>query len=384
MPRPSKGPRLYWWKKKGTAAGQWFIRDGKRMRATGCGEGEREAAEEALAEYLSTKQGRPDGRVRRADQVLIADVVSLYSRTVACDHARPHETGARLERILDHFGEMTVAGVNGEECRDYTKKRGSLSAARRELQDLSAAIQNAHKEGLFAEAIRVWKPDAGDIREQWLDRDQFARLLWVAWRFRETQKGKKTKKASRQHIARFALVAAYTGSRSAKICEASFTPEEGRGWVDLKSGVFYRSASGARRTNKRARPIRLPDRVLAHMRRWQRLGQKYVVEFNGRPVSTVKRAFPRVVVDAGLPADITAHALRHTAATWLMKNKAHPIDAARYIDMSLEMYERRYAHHHPDFTSSAGAAVTARPGRNNNVTETSGQKRNEPERKRAK
>ena len=36
--------------------------------------------------------------------------------------------------------------------------------------------------------------------------------------------------------------------------------------------MFHRRALGARETKKRQPPVRLPDRLLAHLRRWQRLG----------------------------------------------------------------------------------------------------------------
>jgi hypothetical protein len=97
-------------------------------------------------------------------------------------------------------------------------------------------------------------------------------MIWAAWRYREVQKGKDTDRRSRRHVARFMLVALYTGTRSSAVCGAGIRPAIGRGHVDLESGLFYRRAPGARETKKRQPTIRLPDRLLAHMRRWERLG----------------------------------------------------------------------------------------------------------------
>ena len=85
--------------------------------------------------------------------------------------------------------------------------------------------------------------------------------------------------------------------------------------------MFYRRAIGRRRTKKRQPPVKLPPRLLAHLRRWERLGlaRKAVVEWNGKPVASVRKGFAAAVRAAGLEADVTPYVLRHTCATWLMQ-----------------------------------------------------------------
>jgi integrase len=104
----------------------------------------------------------------------------------------------------------------------------------------------------------------------------------------------------------------------------------GRGYVDLDRGVFHRRAPGAKETKKRQAPVRISDRLLAHLRRWERLGiaTHAVVEWNGKPVRSVRKGFAAAARAARLPisgADkITPHALRHTAATWAMQTTQPP------------------------------------------------------------
>jgi hypothetical protein len=43
----------------------------------------------------------------------------------------------------------------------------------------------------------------------------------------------------------------------------------------------------ARRSKKRQPPIRIPTRLLAHMRRWRKNGQAYLIEFNGAPIGSI-------------------------------------------------------------------------------------------------
>src|SRR5262249_39277701 len=144
------------------------------------------------------------------------------------------------------------------------------------------------------------------------------------------------------------------GTRHAEICSAALMPTIGRGHVDLERGVFYRRAQGARETKKRQPPVCLPDRLLAHLRRWQRLGiaEQAVVEWNGKPIRSVRKAFAAAVKTVGLDAPgarITPHVLRHTAATWAMQGGGDLWQIAGFLGMTVEMLERVYGHHHPDY-----------------------------------
>jgi len=124
------------------------------------------------------------------------------------------------------------------------------------------------------------------------------------------------------------------------------TAYEGKGWIDVGRGIFYRRPQGERETKKRRPPVPLPNRLLAHLRRWQRKGQRFAVEWNGRPVKDVDKAF-RKVADAAGVHDVTPHVLRHTAATWLMQLGADKWEAAEYLGMTAKQLDDTYGHHHP-------------------------------------
>jgi integrase len=235
--------------------------------------------------------------------------------------------------------------------------------ARREPEDLRAAINHHRKEGLCNAIVEVLLPPRAPSRERWLTRSEAAKMIWAAWRYREAQKGHLTGRRSRKHIARFMLVALYTGTRSGAICGAAIGPTEGSGYVDLDEGMFYRRASGSIETKKRQPTIRLPDRLLVHLRRWNRLdpARKYVIEFAGKPVDRVTKAFARVAADAKVK-DVTPHVLRHTAVTWAMQNSADPYAVADFFGMTLEILQRVYGHHHPDHHKGVGDALTGRTG----------------------
>jgi len=366
MPRKrhSKGPRL-WFEPASTRrdgsvrAGTWYILDtGGVKRSTGCGAEDRGEAEAKLADYIAEKRVKTRERDRASAQIPVADVLAIYAADVAPGTARPKETAARIERLLAFWGTKTLAEVTGSTCRDYARERGSRAAARRELEDLRAAIIHHRDEGLCREVVEVVLPEKSEPRGDWLTRDQVAALMFAAWRYREMQKGKETDRRSRRHVARFMLIARYTGTRAGAICKSSFEQKDGFGWIDLEHGVWYRRPEGERETKKRKPPIRLPGPLLAFMRRWRKAGQKHPVEFNGKPILDCDKAFRKVAIDAKVAA--TPHTFRHTCATWMMQNGADKWEAAGYLGMTEETLDRVYGHHHPDHFGSAIAAVSRR------------------------
>lgn len=355
----------------------WVIRDGTRKRSTGCAPADREGAEIKLADYIASRH-RPEVQTS-ADprQVLISDILNLYLRDRAPEHARPKETLQRIlalaewwtdpvqaradldaGRIDDRFTGV-AADVRGATCRCFAKFIGRPAWARRLLEDLRAALNYAFDEGVIDRRIAVALPDKPVARDVWMTRSEAAKLIWSAWRYTEAEANLPNGRAARhtrRHLARFILVALYTGTRKTAILEAAFERTPGFGYVDLDKGVFYRRAAGRKETKKRQPPAPLPRRLLAHMRRWRARGQAFVVEWNGQPVSEIDHAFRALARACNMP-QVTPHTLRHTAATWAMQNGGDPWKLSGYLGMSLQTLLDTYGHHHPDHLDGAGDVI---------------------------
>jgi integrase len=369
----------------------WVIRDGQRKTRTGCPPEDVAGAEKALQDYLADKHQPERRRDLPSAKIPLADVLRIWGEEVVPDHAKPAKTDQRILQLSEWWGEKMLAEVNGKACRDYLKwritqdikackpdntgnapKKVTPAAVRRELEDLRAAINYHRSEGYCREVIDVWLPPKGESRSRWLRRLEAADLLWTMWRNREVQtihrgkrKGAKveTKKRPSRHLARFLLVGLYTGTRAASICAAGFEEKPGMAWVDLKTGLYYRKPIGKRATKKRQPPVRLPVRLLAHIRRWKAKGisKEYVVEFNGKPIGEVNKGFGVVREKAGLGPDVTPHVLRHTCATWLMQRGAFPWDAANFLGMTEAMLQQTYGHHHPDYQAATLGKAKVQP-----------------------
>jgi integrase len=378
MPRRSKGPRIWFRKEKRNRRGKlirrgaWIILDEGRHFATGCFAREDKAsAERKLAEHIVDKY-RPARKERDLELIDVADVLAIYFEDTKSRQASTTKFEGRIERLNEFFGHLKLSQVTGETCREYVRLRGNQGGSRRDLEDLRAAIEYHAREGLHRGIVRVTLPEKGLPRDRWLNRDEVASLVWACWRYREIQtihrgnaKGdaQPTEKRPLRHIARFILIAIYTGSRAGTVLTASPRRGQGLSYVDLDAGIFYRLAEGARLTNKRQPPVPLPPRLLAHLRRWvsKRLVSQRFVEWHGQPVQSIKTAFKTAVRLAKIPGTVTPHTLRHTAATWLMQSGVDKWEAAGFLGMSVEMLDRVYGHHHPDHLRRAALSLGYRP-----------------------
>jgi integrase len=403
VPRRYQGARIWLRPARSDSSGRithkatWLIRDGDVERPTGCAADEIEKAEGKLNDYLTEKRNAAPKKLRDIADILITDVLIKYildvveekfeekkptvreiraamkrgeppplpKRIKVSGHSRPGETLARIGFLKAFWVGKTLADVNGDSCRSYVAQRTTPQQARRELEELRAAINHHRIEGLHDKIVSVVLPDKSQSRERYLERVEAAKMIRSAWRYREVQNFRATDRYTRRHVARFMVVAGYMGSRASVICGASLANRrpEGEPWVDLANGIFYGRPEGERETNKRKQTVRIPRPLLAHLRRWKRKGQRYVVEWNGKPIARVIKAHNAVVVDAGVATDVTPHTWRHTAATWLMQGNADLWEASEFLGMTPEVLLRVYGHHRTDRLKTVHRAIDKRDRR---------------------
>lgn len=385
----AKGPRLWLQPERKNANGsvevsRWVIRDGPVKRSTGCPPDDVGGAEQALARYIAKKHQPPK---RRSDpsETLTADVLNLYARDIVPGHSRPKETTSRIKRLASWWVQpahamrtmvemdrpvtrMTghVSDVCTATCQAYAQHVGAQRSASMDLELLRAAINYAVKEQVLDRSVPVALPPKSLPRERWLTRSEVAHLVWLAWRGRRAKNGRSGGEDAympRKHLARFMLMAHYTGTRKTAILNACFKRQFGRGFIDVENGLWYRRGEGVRATKKRQPPVPLPLPLLAHLRRWQKNGQEFAVEYNGKPVDRIDKAFRQLVEDSGLEGEIVPHTFRHTAITWGMQRGIDPWDASGYFGVSMQVLIDVYGHHHPNHLRDA-ASKMARPDRN--------------------
>ena len=337
MPRKKLPPRLIL--RQGRSPG-WVIRDGTREVRTGCGAEYGEDADElwqALAAYLNSRIDTSAGP-RSAEAMTVGDVLQFYGQEHAPHTADPARIGYAIAALARFWGDLTVSAIKGATCRHYMKQRGAgAGTVRRELGCLRTALVHCVREAHLISAPLVWLPPRPASKDRWLTRDEAARLM----------------KTASPHLRRFILVALYTGTRKDAILRLQWTPNTQGGHVDLERGLLYRASSFARATKKKQPPVKIPRQLLGHLRRWECLSRQHVIEWDGQPVKSIKRAWGTAA--KGLNA--TPHTLRHTAITWAMQRGVKLADAAGFFGVTVDTLERVYWHHHPDYQASAVEAM---------------------------
>ncbi|WP_187970616.1 hypothetical protein [Aquibium microcysteis] len=412
MPRPKNpDPKLKFRKarydKNGKleSRGYWFVYDDGRQVThdlawgfdlRGLGEGDREAAEGARRVYIAKKyaedltSGPP--KHTPAWQMPIADVLAYYSVETEPRYLPTNENPRgkrkqhrdflnRIEALLEFWGAKMVSEINKKSCKAYAA-RHTPSTALRHLQDLSAAVHLAMDDEEMEQAVvSFWYPPAPKSRFRFFTRSQLAEFVWTAYRKRGTytHSGKRSRPENRgktvvtnarprRHVARFALFGAATGTRKDRMEQTTFVKMEGHPWIDLENGIYYRSWDKEMvPDNKRANPLRLPDRILAHCRRWHRMGAIYLIE---RPTTkggnkepepienSYFRHLKEMIPDDAERKGLNIHALKHTCATWLCVAGVPMHEIADYLSTDERTIRRVYGQNHPDHHGGVGEAMT--------------------------
>lgn len=360
MPRKPSGARLYC--RPDTAI--WIIRD------TGCpdrstGTRDRREAEAVLAAYIA-QRGRPSGGPALPEAMTISTALALYGEEHAPHVVDQARIGYAIEALDRFWGDLPVSAITRATCRRYGDQRRraarrdpetgevlewlpvSPGTIRKELGTLKAALGHAVREGHLVSAPHVFLPPEPAPRDRWLTRQEAAQLLRAARR-----------NAKARHLARFILLGLYTGTRKEVILGLQWRPNTTGGWIDTEAGLMFRRAEGTGETRKRRPTARLPRQLLAHARRWEREGGRWVVGFKGARVASIRTAWATAAAEAGI-SGATPHTLRHTAITWAMQRGARLADVAGFFGVSIEVLERTYWHHHPDFQESAVEAMESR------------------------
>lgn len=419
---PQKGgrkrkPARLWFR---ADAGVWIILDGKRQVRTGCARDQITEAAHALEEHIGANR-KPAVSTRDPVELEIADVLDAYQeakkpagfdqatkpyRGDGADQFRQHDN--LIDRIGDlnaFFGSRKVAEIKSQLCRDFVdwctgspnernigiaaRAKGAVSdqTARRQLEDLRAAIRLYHADHMLTAVPKITLPAKAESRQDFLTRPQAARLLGAAIGFVwDASKGTwarqngglvrrdRMTRTWRRHAARFILIGLYSGRREATIRRTQWMANATGPWFDLANWVYHgRGREERNQASKKRRPrAKVANRLRPHLARWKRSDDKLATRLgrtinhvihqpDGDPLNEkIKTAWIHILGDAGLGREFVRHTLKHTAATWLMQLGTDHWSAAGFLGITVKQLEDGYGHHHPDFQEDAAGAFSKR------------------------
>lgn len=347
--RPRKGFRQYLWYIV------WYAKGAKCERATGFGLGQESAAGEFLSTWLAEHAARNTSR-RRPDQITVAEILDFYAVEHAPGLADAERIGIAIDNLLPWLGEKTVDEIFENTRKQYALDRGRAPATVvKELAVLDAAARHCVRNRyLTLYPDDQWFPQRPEPGDRYLTRQEAAKLIRAARRPPPDPRAP----SSREHLPLFLLLGLYTGRRKEAILALQWHPNTQGGWVDLENNRIDFYAIKERRTKKRKGIIPIPHRLRRFLVAARERTRSHVIEFEGKPMKSVKRSFGSACRAAGAAFDdVHPHILRHTLATWLSQQGVPEEQAADFLEMSVEVYRRRYRKYHPDYMAAALAAM---------------------------
>lgn len=285
--------------------GKWhaYERGPKGARRHSLGTSDRAAAERSLRDLEASLRRKATTVAEMYDDYLADHGERLASRETITFAWR---------RLKPVFGHLRPDQINRALTRAYATKeqrRGVGNAQiRRDLGILGTAIRYSDK----AAAPVIELPRAPAPRDRYLTREEYRSLRDVSQKV--------------PHLYVFVWLAYRTGGRATAILELTWDR------VDFRRGQIRLSTAQERAKGRATVPM-LPD--LAEVLQEARRGAltDHVVEYGGKPVASIKKAFKAAAARAGLE-DVSPHVLRHSAAVHMAEAGISIHEIAEYLGHS--------------------------------------------------
>jgi integrase len=234
------------------------------------------------------------------------------------------------------FGKRLGEDVSKDSCRNYALLRKRLGAApstiRTELEYLRACLNMRYGKG----HNRVWLPSGSPPRDRYLTREELEKLL---------------EQIATPHIRLFVILAITTGARMGAILELQWSQ------VDFKHRSINFNAPGREQSNKRRAEVPINTRAYEALEEAARGAlTDHVIEWDGKPVGSVKKAIRMAAQRSGVPC--SPHVFRHTAGVWMAQADVPMQKISQFLGhTSTRVTERTYARYSPSFMKDAAAAL---------------------------
>jgi integrase len=315
----------------------WFDPATRQTRRASLGTEDFREACQLLADWyahnVTLKRAAPE-------EVKLADIFVRYWE----DHAK-HVRSASSARVhlrvalelLDGDPLVSEFGITAQEqLIARLGKRYSPGTVKRYFASVAAAIRWAWKrEIITSHRPLIERLPGGSPRERVLTIKELARL-WDA--------------ADAHHLKAFIMVMLCTSCRPGAALELT------RFQCDLERGFVRLNAEGREQTKKRRPVLPMPS----PLRPWVDAARGPIVEFNGRPIKSVKTIWRGVRTRAGFGLDVSPMTLRHTVASEMARRGVPDFQRQCFMGhQASNTTDRNYVHVRPDFLRDAREAIEA-------------------------
>ena len=317
----------------------WFDRAARQTRRASLGTCDAREAEQLLAAFVvqhtAPRQAAPS-------ELLLADACLRYYQ----QHAR-HLRGADAQRVsLAMIVRHVPAGITAAEFtpavqRDTVRRMEASGYAygtcKRAMGAAKAALRWAWKEGHLDRPVPFMSLPDGPGRERVLDVAEMARL-WS--------------QDMPAHVRMFLALLLGTAARPESLLELTT-------WqCDVARRTINLNPPGRVQTKKRRPVLPMPEWLVPWI---EAAPAGHLVQYRGRRVLKIAKAFRTLRDAAGFGADVTAYTLRHSVATELARRGVPPLEIAHILGHRMPDLRTtgRYVHVRPEHLAAAREALDA-------------------------
>ena len=310
-----------------------FWTEGGRTRRVSTRTADRRRADAELVRFVAGLLSNPPPDAPTLGAILDGYLAERSGRVAS--HVTLAFSAKPLKALL---GDLAPAHLSQGQINDYARRRALMGRKPgtiiRELVTLRAALNWAARERWIASAPAFRMPVTAPAPSgRWLTRTEARKLIAAA---------------TAPHLKLFVRLALGTAARAGALLELEWSRIDfERGLIDLGPG----------RGRKRRAVVPVNPKLAAALRRAAKARTTdRVIEYGGRPVASVKKAFRAAAARAGL-AGASPHVLRHTAATWMVMAGVPLAQIARFLGDSEATVERVYGKHAPGYLRRAARAT---------------------------
>jgi len=314
---------------------------------------------------------------------LVSDLLAKYEADRLPKVASKHTLKQNVKHLTRVVGNLELTHINSKTMASYADRRGGddwsipgvgvvghgvgADTIKRELGTLRAALKwawNGDRSGWFGTyglpTFDMPVSSSGNSRKRWLTKEEAVRLIENA----------------APHIALFTMLALETAARKEAIESLTWSQ------IDFEHNIVD---FGEGRGNKHRPIVEVTGDLMAELQTaHEARTTDMVIEFAGhsgrnrkgdgeskRGVIDTKRGLYRAAIRAKFisghrkdkhgklvpETDVTAHVLKHSAITWMVRAGMSYEDIAYRAQTTPEMIRKHYGHHDPKLSATAREAV---------------------------
>lgn len=307
--------------------------DKGRSRRTSTGTDDEEQARRFLTQFKATLASPPE-------EFTFKDLADAYVKDrEQAGKYMPAIIGA-LRQIRLHFDDYAPSQITQTQVREYIAKRpwygkdpntprpAARSTIDKEIRFLKQVLRYGEREGWGIKSPTLKSTGQNPARERYLSREEYRAI----------------QKHASPHLQLFLKVALGTGLRKSAILQMQWAQ------VDFDHNMIW--ADGGNSLKRRASVQMNAALREALEEAKKRAVTPYVVEFRGKPVKDVKRAWQRACQRADIKG-VRIHDLRRTAASWMLQAGATFAQVAAVLGDTEEMVRKHYGKFSPSFMRAA-------------------------------